>query len=349
MRIVSAGYRPYTLRLRHPWRSAHGRLGERTGLLLELSTDCGWQGYGDAAPLPELGSETLGDSAQWLAQHLPALRGLDPDQALNRLGPPSHCSSARCALETALLDLLAQQRHLPLRRLLNPQAAERLEVNANLGALDDRAADRAMNATGFRVYKLKVGIASVRDELALLGRLATSLPTGVSLRLDANGAWSAARAVAFLEGLRGLPVESLEEPLADPTLASLRTLQQAAPCTLALDESIGALDLSGLLEQRPVRRLVLKPMLHGGLLPCLAIAGQARRAGLEVVITTSLDSAAGTWAAAQLAAALGMEAATLAHGLATSGWLAADLGPSPQIQQGLLHLPDRPGLGFRPS
>lgn len=349
MRIRSTRCHRYILPLRQPWRSAHGQLGQRSGLLLELSTDCGQRGYGDAAPLPELGSETLAESAQWLARHLPALSGLDPHQALSLLGPPDHCPSARCALETALLDLLAQRQHLPLRRLLNREAEERLEVNANLGALDDRAAERLGRNAGFRVYKLKVGLAPVAEELLLLQRLAAAIPAGVTLRLDANCAWSAACAEAFLTGLGGLPVESLEEPLARPTLASLAILQQSAPCALALDESIRGLGLTRLLNRPPVRRLVLKPMLHGGLLTCLNIAGQARQAGLEVLVTTSLDSAAGTWAAAQLAAALGPTAAHLPHGLVTSGWFAEDLGPSPQIHHGVLRLPDRPGLGFRPS
>jgi o-succinylbenzoate synthase len=250
-------------------------------------------------------------------------------------------------LETALLDLLAQHRRLPLRRLLSPQAVDTLDVNASLGALDAEAPARVARIPGFRVYKLKVGLAPVRDELALLHRLAAKLPGGAALRLDANRAWSPEAARAFLKGLEGLPVECLEEPLACPTLERLHALQQRAPFPLALDESLVTLDLMRLLHQPPVRRLVLKPMLQGGLLPSREIAHNAQRAGLEVLVTTSLDSAVGTWAAAQLAAALAPAGAPLAHGLATSDWLINDLGRAPHIEGGLLRLPDRPGLGFQ--
>jgi o-succinylbenzoate synthase len=341
--------RPYTLPLHQPWHSAHGQFSERKGFLLELSTDCGRRGYGDAAPLPELGSETLDQSARWLARQLPTLTGVAPAQALALLDPPGNCPSARCALETALLDLLAQQANLPLRRLLNPTASDCLAVNANLGALDGEAQDKLRGTPGFRVYKFKVGVAPVTDELALLQRLAGRLPSGVTLRLDANRAWSRTLAKAFLAGIKGLPVESLEEPLARPTPTSLGALQRAATCALALDESLGTLDLGQVLEYPAVRRLVLKPMLHGGLLRCLDLARRARQAGLEALITTSLDSAAGSWAAAQLAAALDQPLPRLAHGLATSDWLAQDLGRPPPIEGGLLRLPDLPGLGFRPG
>jgi len=349
VRIRSARCRPYALPLRQPWRSAHGQIRERKGLLVELVTECHHYGYGDAAPLPALGSETLDQSARWLARQLPALSGLSPSQALSRLEAASICPSARCGLETAMLDLLAQQRELPLRRLLRPQAAEELEVNASLGPLDAEASARLRHTPGFRVYKLKVGLAPVADELALLYRVAAQLPFGVVLRLDANRAWPPNLAQAFLAGLEGLPVESVEEPLVTPTLQGLRALQRVAPCALALDESLAGFDLARLLERPSVRRLVLKPTLQGGLLPCLAIARRAQLAEVEVLVTTTVDSAAGTWAAAHLAAALYPPGAGPAHGLATSGWLAGDLGQPPPIEHGLLRLPQRSGLGFRPA
>jgi L-alanine-DL-glutamate epimerase-like enolase superfamily enzyme len=66
-------------------------------------------------------------------------------------------------------------------------------------------------------------------------------------------------------------------------------------------------------------------------------------AGREVVITSLVESAAGLWATAQLAAAIG---SPLAHGLATGQWLAEDLGPPPLPLAGRIALPDTPGSGF---
>jgi len=99
-------------------------------------------------------------------------------------------------------------------------------------------------------------------------------------------------------------------------------------------------------NQPPVRRVVLKPMVQGGLVPALALARRAREAGVECVVTTTVDSAVGVTAALHLAAAVAND---LAHGLATSAWLESDVGNPPQPTGGVLRLADRPGLGCVPS
>jgi L-alanine-DL-glutamate epimerase-like enolase superfamily enzyme len=82
------------------------------------------------------------------------------------------------------------------------------------------------------------------------------------------------------------------------------------------------------------------------MLPTLALAGRAQERGIEVVVTSVLDSAAGLWPALQLAAALPDDRV---HGLATSAWLARDLGAVPTPVAGRIALPHLPGSGFHPD
>jgi o-succinylbenzoate synthase len=304
-------------------------------------------GLGDCAPLPEAGTEDLDSASIWLSGFLPTLTGLTADAALAALPAPGDCPpAARCGLETSLLDLSARQAGLPLSRYLEPRAASEVAVNASLGALDSGSSDRLPGLAGYSVVKLKVGIRPVVDELAELYRLATVLPTTTRLRLDANRAWSLDAARRFIEGLAGLPVESLEEPLAHPTLPLLSELQRRAAFPIAVDESITHLDIASLLRQASVRRLVLKPMVLGGLLPALALSRQALDAGLKALITTTVDSAVGCWAAVHLAAALDQDRPGPCHGLATSDWLLQDVAPPPIIDQGIIHIGEQSGLAI---
>ena len=91
---------------------------------------------------------------------------------------------------------------------------------------------------------------------------------------------------------------------------------------------------------------MIKPTRCGGLLPAFLLAQRALAAGLDCVVTSSVESACGVTAAAHLAAAIGNQ---LAHGLATSQWLAADTGAPPLIVDGRLLLPLATGLGFKPG
>ena len=350
VKIAAARLHPYRLPLRSEWATAAGSFGWREGWLLQLATDDGRYGYGDCAPLPGTGSESTEAAAAALHTETRKLVGLDAGTALAGLPDPAGCAApaARCAVETALLDLLAQAAELPLAHYLQGRhASETVPVNAALGSLM-RVEDSAILGAcgeGFSVLKLKVGTQEVEQELARLRQIAALLPAGTLLRLDANRAWRPADAERFLAACAELPVDMLEEPLADPQPDALRRLQANCAFALALDESGPGHAQDEFFAAAPVRRLVLKPPRLGGLLPALALARRASAAGLQCIVTSSVDSACGVLAAAQLAAVLDNG---LAHGLATSSWLAQDTGTPPAIAGGRLSLPGTPGLGFVP-
>lgn len=341
MPIRTSRIYPYRLPLKAQWLSAQGGFSTRSGCLLRLETGEGACGWGDCAPLS-------GDDADALSRWLRDLPGLDLGRARQCLDQSALPPAARCAADTALSDLAARQAGLPLARWLNPDADLSVSCNAALGALDETVAARAHAALadGFGVLKLKVGLADPARELALLRQVADALPPGVRFRLDANRAWREDEARRFIAGLDGLPVEMLEEPLARPDLSRLAVLQQGTGIALALDESLAEMDAAQVCASRAVRRLVLKPMLLGGLHAALDWARRAQDQGMACVVTTTLDSAAGTLAAAHLAAALGNG---LHHGLATSAWLERDVGRAPRIGAGMMRLGAQPGLGFEPD
>lgn len=347
LRIVRSSLQPYCLPLRQPWRSAHGVLNERRGWLVRLDSTGGLSGYGDCAPLPEMGSESADAALARLQAALPVMRDGEPATLLESLEPGWMATpTARCAIETALVDLLAQAAGLPLARWLNPGAAMSPRANAVIGGLDSNVATRAAEAVtqGYAVLKLKVGVAEPESELQALHGLADTLPAGVVLRLDANGAWTEAAALRFIQGLAVLPVEALEEPLTAPGRAALARLQAAANFPLALDETLVRPGRERWVDTPVTRRVVLKPTLLGGPLAAYKLAGRARRTGLECVATTTLDSAVGTWAACHLAAALAND---LAHGVATGAMLAEDVGYLPHCTSGQVILDNTVcGLGF---
>ncbi len=345
--IGDAALCPYRVALRRPWCSAQGMLSERRGWLVRLRAEGALEGFGECAPLPAAGTEDAASGGEGLSRVLRWCLGGEPRAVLSRLRSWRGGPAARCAVESALLDLLARRAGLPLARWLNPGAPRRVQVNAALGAIDTGLDLRVRQAIaqGYTVLKLKAGVHELDAELRGLCALAKILPPGVGLRLDVNRAWDAEQALEALRTLCRLPIESLEEPLRDPEPDALRRLQARVPWPLALDESLDPHNTPGWLSAAPVRRLILKPMVQGGVLAAFELARAARRRGLECVVTTTLDAAAGVWAAAQLAAALGPGGV---HGLGTGAWLRGDLGRGPVIRQAQLHLAAAPGLGFRP-
>ncbi|MCH1434153.1 MAG: hypothetical protein L7U56_00665, partial [Acidimicrobiales bacterium] len=105
-------------------------------------------------------------------------------------------------------------------------------------------------------------------------------------------------------------------------------------------------DLDAVLATGSIGFVVIKPQAFGG--PDLAMAAieRARASGVTPIVTSMIDSAIGVAHAVHVAAASGVD---IAHGLATSALLASDVGPPLAVVDGWIDVPDRPGLGVRPS
>jgi o-succinylbenzoate synthase len=337
--------RPYALPLKSDWRAATATLSLRRGLLIGVEGG-GEIGWGDCAPLPSSGAEGHERAFAQLRAAAHDLRHASFEAARARLND-IESPEARWALDTALFDQSMRRRGLALRRALSRQPLDLLPVNAALGPLDASCADRAELAVaqGFVFAKIKVGLAPVAKEAARLAEVSARVGGRLRLRLDANRAWSEPDAIRFLDAVADLPIDGVEEPLAEPSVERLRWLQKRTPFALAIDESLFELGPERVFDLRAARRLVLKPARIGGFGASLRLAERAAAAGMEVVITSVVESAIGVAAAAQLAAALG---AGIAHGLATGPWLAEDVAPPLVLSEGFLRLPECPGLGVAP-
>jgi L-alanine-DL-glutamate epimerase-like enolase superfamily enzyme len=262
--------------------------------------------------------------------------------SLNPNLPPE----GRFGLATAKLDLKAKKTGVSLAKLLNPEAAGRVKVNAAIGAFDDGLEKRVAQAIedGFLVLKLKTAILPWSEEGPRLARLIETLPKNVKLRLDANRGWSPKETPGILAKCANWPIEAIEEPCRYESFAELAALQSGLSFSLALDETLPHLDRREVLRACPTRRLIIKPAALGDLAETYDFASRAQSVGLEVTVTCAVDTAIGVRAALHLAAALDTKA-RFAHGLATSDWLQEDLAPPPLIAKGLIQLNEGPGLG----
>lgn len=355
-RVAYAELRALSAPMAEPAGNAHRQWTQRAGLLLRLVDAQGEVGLGEASPLPGYSVDELTSCAAglqevpWTALDLELdLRGgrlvfaAPTERELARLPP-----AARCAAETALLTLVARQCGVPLATLLRgatPPAA--VPVSALLAGESPAAllaSARAALARGFSVLKIKVGRPDgAAWELAALRALRLQLGPAVTLRLDANRAWSLAEATARLDPLVELAPELIEEPLSQ--VRELPHLRTSLP--VALDESLQHLDpeaeLVPLLAAGAARVLCLKPMALGGPLRCLQLAHLAAAHAAPALCTHLLDGPVALAAAAAVALALPRP---LACGLDTHPGLA--LGPAvalPFAGASAIPPPVTPGLG----
>lgn len=334
--------------------TARAQIVSRETLLVRVKTDVGLEGIGEASlhPFSPGGLGSLIGSFQEL---VPSLIGKDVGSLMEESlfyeitgeGTPG----VSFAIETALLDILGQEKGLPIARLLGRHVRESIQVNALIASeLPRRAATEAMAAkeAGYGCLKLKVGaLQSLKNDLERLAAVREAIGPEVKIRLDANGAWGVNEAILAMHALEPFGIELIEQPVAASDLHGLKHVQEATGIPVAADEAIADVQSARrIVELGAASLLVLKPSVIGGIQKALKIASIAQGSGLKVYVTSSLDSSVGIAAALQLAAMLPEDSP--ACGLATAGLFIRDtvLDP-PRTLGGRMGIPKAPGLGFR--
>ena len=346
---------PRQLQLTRPFRSSGWEITARDVLLLRIDDGYGHVGWGESAPLPVFGTETLDEARAALTAITEVEHTQDAYDLLVELDGQypelQSTPTARFAMETALRDLISRQRGMSLARQLGSRSTRStIPVNAVVGeGTPEEAATAAIAAvrSGYRCLKLKVGAEDPEEDLARIRAVRLELPPEALLRLDANGAWDFGTAEEALHLFQPYDIEYIEQPVPAGEFDELAALRELRILPVAADESAQRLeDARGIIARGGADVLVLKPMAMGSLKKTMGLILEAYDAGIDVVCTSLIDSAVGRTAVAQLCAALPFP---LRHQGLSTGTLLADDSGRDRIIDGELWLPDGNGLGMEPA
>ena len=138
-------------------------------------------------------------------------------------------------------------------------------------------------------------------------------------------------------------IDYIEQPLPAEELVDLAELSYHTEIPIAVDESLT--DYSSaekIIENQATDVFVIKPMVSGGFTESKKIINLAKEENIRIVITSSLETSIGRMACLHLAAA---NEITEACGLSTGALLNEDT-KAPIIENGLIQIPDIPGVGL---
>lgn len=206
-----------------------------------------------------------------------------------------------------------------------------INVNATLPAVSLEQIPSILSSFGrFNTVKIKVAeTRELSEDLARVRRVRELFPD-VKIRLDANGALDVESALFMASQLRNIGLEYFEQPVATiPELKQLRQLLAGNEINLkiAADESIRrAQDPLRVAQEEAADIAVIKVQPLGGIDRALTIA---RESGLEIVVSSALESSIGISQGLHLAGAL--PELKYDCGLATAALLAADVTKNPLL------------------
>jgi muconate cycloisomerase len=212
---------------------------------------------------------------------------------------------AKCALETALLDAQARRLNVPLSELLGGRVRDALPVAWTLASGDTSQdiaeAEHMLERRRHRIFKLKIGLRSVEDDVAHVLAIKRALGDRASVRVDVNQAWSEMEAVRGIAALEAGGIDLIEQPVKAGNIAALARLKKRFDVAIMADEALhGPDDAMALARDDAADVYAVKIAQSGGLMPALEVATVARLAGIGLYGGTMLEGGIGTAATAHV-------------------------------------------------
>lgn len=185
---------------------------------------------------------------------------------------------------------------------------------------------------GFRCLKMKIGAASLDEELRLLKKIRAEFsPSELEIRLDANGAFQYPQALEVLKQFSVFNIHSVEQPIKAGRPNEMLDICLNSPIDIALDEElIGKNTLAEkqeILSMLKPRYIILKPSLVGGFVAANEWIDVAQKLGIDWWITSALESNIGLNAISQWTYSLNVK---VTQGLGTGGMYTNNI-PSPLL------------------
>ncbi|MEM6408736.1 MAG: enolase C-terminal domain-like protein [Pseudomonadota bacterium] len=356
-RIV--GFDLWHLKLPVTTRRDHG-IGAVEGscevIVLRLTAEGGETGFGEASPWVVF---TGSVEASWAALDRyirPIVMGARVGDISGIMAKASravaHCTEAKAALETALLDLTGRISGVPVWALLGGKCRDIIPLSvslANPNWAQEQALLERISADGAGIVKLKAGFTDHAFDVMRMEALARNFPD-LDVRVDFNQGLEVEEAMARVLDLAQFDPSFIEQPVRSHQFAMMAKLRAACPVPLLADESVfGPEDASRAIAEGIADGFSIKIMKSGGLRRGQEVARMAAANGLSAyggdMFEAGLAHLAGThMIAATPEITLGCEFYQAQY------YLREDILEVPfPSAGGVVTVPDGPGLGAQPD
>jgi len=295
-----------------PFKTALRTVNSVEDVIVEIHTDCGAVGYGEAPPTGAITGDTTGAIIGAIQDHISkTIVGMDVDDFEDVLQKVQKSivgnTSAKAAVDMALWDLYGQLYKLPVYKLMGgarKQIATDITISVNDPEIMVRDSLIALER-GYDCLKMKVGINPQMD-VARLKAVRQAVGNDITIRIDANQAWTPKQAVKILNAMQeqGLQIELVEQPVAAHDLEGLKYVTDRSYVPVLADESVYSPgDAATILRMGAADLLNIKLMKCGGLYNALKICSLAEVYGVECMIGCMLEAKISVNAAVHLACA----------------------------------------------
>lgn len=312
MKITEVRLGRISVPLRVPFKTALRSVSSVEDVIVEVRTDTGLVGYGEAPPTGAITGDTTGAILGALRDHIiKTVAGRDVDDFEDLMLALDKCvvknTSAKAAMDMALWDLYGQMYKIPVYKLLGGSRKQIVtDITISVNDPEEMARD-AVNAVerGYDTLKVKVG-ANPSLDVARLSAVRQAAGPDVRIRIDANQGWRPKEAVRILNQMqeKGLDIEFVEQPVQAHDFEGLKYVTDRSYVPVLADESVfSPADAFTIMQMGAADLVNIKLMKCGGIYNALKIASAAEVYGVECMIGCMLEAKISVNAAVHLACA----------------------------------------------
>jgi L-alanine-DL-glutamate epimerase-like enolase superfamily enzyme len=353
MRITGIRATPVAVPFRDDELWAFGGRRGMVSILIEVTTDEGVTGIGEAAAYPSADIVLA-----VLSSVEPLVVGEDPFaierimKRINVVGTWHHVKATSpgiAAIEMACWDIVGRVCGQPLVNLFGGRVRDQVEFFYYLSRSSpaDVAADARRGAkAGFRTFYLKVGSDDPSDDIERVAALRDGAGPDALIRIDANEAWSSAAAIRIARELERFGIELLEQPVSGRNLPEMAYVRGRINTPLLANEaSWTRYDQLEVIRHGAADVLSLDNQMDGGLLNLKRSAGLCEAAGLPVLKHSLGELGVAVYAAVHVMASTpNFIYANQSYASFLADDIVADASPLRYLD-GCLRVPERPGIG----
>lgn len=314
--FIRFSYVSHLLKFNFDAGTSRGVLREKTTFYIQAKAETlSQRGWGEAAPLVKLSIDDVPEFEQILHQYCEKLVFQWDTSVLDGTSQVlDWCANAisnafpsiRFAFETALLDFI----HGGMRKIFDTDffnKEEAIPINGLVWMGDKdfmlKQIDQKLEQ-GYTCLKMKIGAIDFEQECTLLSHIRSRFSSSeITLRVDANGAFSPSDALLKLEKLASFELHSIEQPIAVGQWDAMAELCEKSPLAIALDEELigvyGNEPREQLLQTIKPPYIILKPTLLGGIQDTVTWIALAKKYKIGWWMTSALESNIGLNAIAQ--------------------------------------------------
>lgn len=285
--------------LRVPFKTALRTVNSVEDIIVQVITDEGVVGYGEAPPTGAITGDTTNAILGALEDHIKKTmigREIeDLEGTLNALNACVHGNtSAKAAVDMAIYDLFGQKYNVPCYKMFGG-ARKQLSTDITISVNDPEImAEDTINAInrGYDTLKIKVGINPDLDVARLVAVRKAAGPDTV-IRIDANQAWTPKQAVRILNGMqeKGINLELVEQPVKGYDLEGMQYVTRNSYVPVMADESVfSPMDAFKIIQMGAADMINIKLMKTGGIFNASKIVAAAEVYGMPCMMGCMLEA-----------------------------------------------------------